>query len=416
MTRLSRLISLGLGSALALLGVNGIAFHFNTDRSAENQQRLTQSQAVLQKLQKTVSLLKDAETGQRGYLLTGKARYLEPYRGAIAPLNQRVRELRQLTQNHPQQQARMRKLEPTIDKKLAELQETIKLRQTQGLEGEKAALRLVQTDRGQQLMDSIRQQVTTLAAEENRQVAARSQALATAVHQTSLTFWVMDGLTLVLLALLWFWVWRDRVDRQQSAAELLQLSTNLEQQIVEPLGAIEDLTASGDLTHAELDSQPIDLIHIVEDSLRHLTDLLQERDAEVMVAHPLPIVRVDRSTLLQVVTNLIGNALKLMPPDRRPVVKIYSEQTPSWVCLWIEDNGSIVAPEYQDRSSLDRWHGDESDGGIGVGGLTIVRQTLQPIGGQVGVESLAQGSRFWIALPVRTAVCPHCDSSASKTT
>lgn len=165
---------------------------------------------------------------------------------------------------------------------------------------------------------------------------------------------------------------------------------------------------------------PIDLIHIIEDSLRLLTDLLQERDVAVMVAQPFPIVRVDRSILLQVITNLVGNALKRVPLDRQPVVKIYSEARTTWVCLWIEDNGSEIALEYQDRSSGDQYsersyqYEDETDSGIGVGGLTIVRQTLQQIGGQVGVEPLAAGNRLWIALPSGAVPLPGIPSDHQR--
>ncbi|HLG98551.1 MAG TPA: PAS domain S-box protein [Bryobacteraceae bacterium] len=97
--------------------------------------------------------LRDAETGQRGFLLTGRAEYLEPYRAALDRLPNETRELGVLTGNDPDQHRRFARLQPLIAKKLEELRTTIELRQSQQPD---AALALMISSQGKQTMDQIR--------------------------------------------------------------------------------------------------------------------------------------------------------------------------------------------------------------------------------------------------------------------
>src|SRR6266436_1262877 len=83
---------------------------------------------VLRTLDETLARLVDAETGQRGYLLTGDEGYLEPYREAIKNLDQVTGQLKALTSGQLNQRKRILALEPLIEKKVAELQMTIDLR------------------------------------------------------------------------------------------------------------------------------------------------------------------------------------------------------------------------------------------------------------------------------------------------
>lgn len=104
-------------------------------------------------LSRVLSALQDAETGQRGFLLTGDALYLEPYTKAIKGLEHGVEEALQLTSGNPDQQQLLRQAKPLIDEKLMELSETITLFKDEGPE---AAINLVATDAGKRLMDRLR--------------------------------------------------------------------------------------------------------------------------------------------------------------------------------------------------------------------------------------------------------------------
>lgn len=218
-------ITAGIGMALALLIFNSAASYRNTLKLVENERRVNHIHRVLTELEATISTLKDAETGQRGYLLTGEEGYLEPYQTASARVNAQVYRLQQLTADNNLLQQRIRNLKIAIDSKLAELQETIYLRREKNLE---AALRVVKTDRGKQIMDGIRQEVAAMTAEQNlllQQRAGESQASA---NLTIVTFTVAAVVDLLLLLLVYYLVKRDRTLRDKAEIKQNQLLEQLE--------------------------------------------------------------------------------------------------------------------------------------------------------------------------------------------
>lgn len=124
--------------------------------------------------------LRDAETGQRGFLLTGREEYLEPYRGALDRLPSEIQELGGVLTRDPEQDARFARLQPLITRKLDELRATIELRRSQHPE---AALAAVQSDEGKQTMDRIRRVSGEIQdAETARRDAAWNELTASAQH------------------------------------------------------------------------------------------------------------------------------------------------------------------------------------------------------------------------------------------
>ena len=106
----------------------GVVSYRSTVRFIETTEWVTHTQEVLQRLNGLLIQLVDAETGQRGFLLTGDERFLEPYNAALAEVKQQVVELRTLAEENPAQQQRLDLLEPQLDRLLAELRATIDLR------------------------------------------------------------------------------------------------------------------------------------------------------------------------------------------------------------------------------------------------------------------------------------------------
>ncbi|WP_024275442.1 CHASE3 domain-containing protein [Hyphomicrobium sp. 802] len=107
-------------------------------------------------LSQLLSSIQDAETGQRGYLLTGESRYLEPYNIAIEDVPRRMADVRDKFKDQPQLKAGLDKIAAAIAAKLRELASTVELRMA-GKSSE--ALAVVNTDRGKNLMDDIRKLV-----------------------------------------------------------------------------------------------------------------------------------------------------------------------------------------------------------------------------------------------------------------
>src|ERR1700733_4702783 len=90
-----------------------------------NEARVAHTRQVLFELSQTESLLKDAETGQRGFLYTGDLKYLAPYDPAVAQIDAHIRQLAQLTIDNPRQQALIPVLHNLAHEKLSELPQTI---------------------------------------------------------------------------------------------------------------------------------------------------------------------------------------------------------------------------------------------------------------------------------------------------
>jgi len=168
---IDRKTTAGFGVALAaLVGIGAFSF-LSLSRLKNTSNQVEHTYKVINKLGTLLSQLTDAETGQRGYLLTGEIRYLKPYENAIASIDQNLDELQELTANNPDQQQHITQLSPLITFKQAELKETITLRQSQGYE---AALRVVKTDRGKQAMEEIRAIVKVMEDEELQLLKQRS--------------------------------------------------------------------------------------------------------------------------------------------------------------------------------------------------------------------------------------------------
>jgi signal transduction histidine kinase len=135
---------------LALAGLAAIAGGFT---AAQADRSSTHSLEVRQVDARLFSAVQDAETGQRGFLLTGDPDYLTPFTRAQADLPQLRAELRDLTRDNPAQEARLNRLFPLIDAKMAELAQIVELRNDGHAD---AALATVRSNRGREMMQRIR--------------------------------------------------------------------------------------------------------------------------------------------------------------------------------------------------------------------------------------------------------------------
>jgi PAS domain S-box-containing protein len=218
-------ITAGIGMVVALLIFNAATSYRNTLKLIENEQWVSHTHEVLTELEATLSTLKDAETGQRGYLLTGEERYLEPYNSAIARINQQVVGLQQLTADNKRQQQRLRDLKIAIGSKLADLERTLNVRRKQNLA---AAVRQIKTGRGKQLMEDIRQQIAVMTAEETQLLQQRARESKKSANLTILTFTVASLVNFLLMVLVYYLVKRDRTLRDNAEIKQNQLLDQLE--------------------------------------------------------------------------------------------------------------------------------------------------------------------------------------------
>jgi CHASE3 domain sensor protein len=194
---LDPVVALSLAGAFLFFLISGAVAYFNLRTLRDNNQKIVHSQEVIMALGELFSSAQDAETGQRGFLLTNNEKYLEPYKSALLAIPPRLDEIAQLTSDNLAQKPRIAALKLHIGAKLAELKETIDLRRTQGLD---AALAVVKSDRGKAEMDAIRAQFAAMSQEESE---LRSKRLAEMndAQRTALASSLLMGLLGVLLTL-----------------------------------------------------------------------------------------------------------------------------------------------------------------------------------------------------------------------
>ncbi|HEY8207102.1 MAG TPA: CHASE3 domain-containing protein, partial [Myxococcaceae bacterium] len=166
---------------LLLLLSGGVYSLSSLSRAISLVQHSGEVQLVLSQL---LSSLVDAETGQRGYLVDGERRFLEPYERALSTWHAEMARLRALTQDNPDQQQRLDRLGRLIDKQLEELRATMAARDS-GARGSDLDARMAA---GKETMDDIRRVVSEMEEEERRLGHERQQAAASRWRWTLLVF------------------------------------------------------------------------------------------------------------------------------------------------------------------------------------------------------------------------------------
>ncbi len=129
------------------------------------------------------SLLKDAETGQRGYVITAQQEYIQPYNDAVVQLPQRIANFRRLTADNPTQQKNIEAFENLAARRMMILREGISARQEYGFD---AAAQMISSGEGKRVMDSARNTIGQIIGEEDRlfqerRLSQRDQNTRTAV-------------------------------------------------------------------------------------------------------------------------------------------------------------------------------------------------------------------------------------------
>lgn len=205
-----------------LAGVGWLTWR-NLQAATESERGERHTREVIQQLGDLLSSLKDAETGQRGFIITGKPDYLEPYQASLAKIAIGLADLRRLTADNPQQQQQQRldAITPLVAARLAELNETIALRETQGF---LAASAVVTTEAGKKIMDDIRALVAQAEAHEAQLLKERIAIHAGDYRRTmqSVTLGgALAGLALLLLfiRLRWELASRQRAETASRASE-----------------------------------------------------------------------------------------------------------------------------------------------------------------------------------------------------
>ena len=161
---------------------------------------------VIIELDKLFSSLQDAESGQRGYVITGNRKYLDPYHRALRTVEAHLATLRRLTRDNPEQQGRLLQIEPLIQTKLALLEAAIRLRASAGFE---SARDRIMTDAGRSTMDTLRALIDRAVYDESLLLRQRA-VVERRFSDRNFNLLLMGNLLgIIILSTLYLFLWRE---------------------------------------------------------------------------------------------------------------------------------------------------------------------------------------------------------------
>src|SRR5260370_20603401 len=168
--------AIAAGALMILLGI-GVLSYWSAVRDEADRGWVTHTHLVLEKLQAVLIDITQAETGQRGYILTGEEKYLGPYQAGLDQVHRDMEEVGKLTADNDTQQAAIKSLKTVVDARLALLGGREEIRRRAGLT---AGAEAVAKGNGEELMNAIRERIKELRSTEHRLLRIRLQTAAPA--------------------------------------------------------------------------------------------------------------------------------------------------------------------------------------------------------------------------------------------
>ena len=275
-------LPLALLAALLLVGINEIGYMGSRSAVAE----LAQSHATRNALDRLLQNMLNAETGLRGYLLTGDEHYLQPYDQAVATIAANLEELSQTYQQQSQEREEFAQLSLQVARKLSELNLILELRRKNHDESWRFVL---STDSGKDSMDAIRSIAARLVAHSEQQAQSGAQEI---VHSLRLSR--MGIAAVALIGLLAFYMYLRQTHALQAANEREQQVLARERDRLEQL--VRERTAS-------LSQLANHLQQVREDERAHLARELHDELGALLTAAKLDLARLKSRVDMQLPDN-----------------------------------------------------------------------------------------------------------------
>ena len=335
MPKMAISLLLAILAALILIGINETGFN----RSTAALDDIAQASRTRGSLNRLLQHVLDAETGSRGYLLTGDPRYLEPYDAAAAQVTQNLDNLRLLYTPNADEFATLSQLGRNIHRKLAEMDLSVRMRK----EGNEEAWKFVlMTDAGKEHMDAIREQATKLidASATRMEVSQVQVRRALLLSRIGIAAVAMAGLLAFYLYLRQGTTLKLAGEQQQQI--LKQERDLLERQVLERTATLAELA-----THLQ---------QVREDERGHLARELHDELGALLTAAKLDVARLksklgtqapEFAQRLQHLTETLNSGIAL---KRRIIEDL---RPSSLLNLGLTASLEILAREFAERSGIE---------------------------------------------------------------
>jgi PAS domain S-box-containing protein len=282
--RLIRLLNLSYFGIAFLLTTAGVIAYLSLQSLHSQQKWVEHTQEVIYRGEQLISLMKDLETGQRGYLLTGKEQFLEPYRSAADSLKPILTKLRRLTSDNPVQQVRIDTLARKINEKVGYVQALLRLADTKQAGIDTSMVEVL--DKSRQSMDEIRLLVGRLIAEEQGLLAIRSRAQQQKSMLANIAVSGLALLAVISIVASFFYLRKQIRTRLQYSEQINQLNRELATNNEELSASNEELAATSEEYSAaneqliaagkEVERLSQEALLMSEQRYRELTDNMNE--------------------------------------------------------------------------------------------------------------------------------------------
>ncbi|MDB9510310.1 CHASE3 domain-containing protein [Kamptonema animale CS-326] len=220
-------VATGLGIATLLsISVSGLAF-LSVMRTLEANRSVQKKVETIDRLGQILNNLRDAENGQRGYILTGENSYIDYYTSAELNLDQCFELLRQFLANEPAINRQLDDLQPLVENRLEQINDTIKLRRSQGLDA--ALLEIKRNQDAQKLSNRIRVAVKNIDAQERAVLFERQQEAGSSLQRSIIAF--VGGSVFNLLIFTWVFrlIYDEICKRKQTEIQLKEAKEEAEE-------------------------------------------------------------------------------------------------------------------------------------------------------------------------------------------
>ena len=235
--KVSAPLALGIVVSLAVLAFSEIG----SRRLEEMNRTQLASLEMISTLHEILGLVTDAETGQRGYFLTGRPEYLDPYKAALPKVDERFKRLRELLVRigTPLQRDQAARINNLVGKKIGELEASLALQEKSGRD---AALELMNTGLGKKAMDELRTEIFSLSDAQRQAQVVNTTTWTRDIEYARFAVQIMTASTIALLLVVWFLARREIRLQEERRMQLADERRRLERDVIERTAELTELS------------------------------------------------------------------------------------------------------------------------------------------------------------------------------